>query len=100
MSGLGLGLGSLAQPNFVKSDFSGLLIYSWTLHGCTYMLTVHYIRRTNMSQINVRQQLFRATLRARLNSCLSLLLKWATLTTQTESTFQKIDRLCMGGAHS
>ena len=37
------------------------------------MFTVHYMRSTNMSQINVCQQLFRATLR--LNSYLSLLSK-------------------------
>jgi len=35
--------------------------------------------------INVCQQLFRATLRVRLDSCLSLLLKWTILT--DECTF-------------
>jgi len=60
--------------------FSGSLILP--LNGYMYMLAVYYVRSTNMSQINVCQQLFRAVHRVRLNTCLSLLLKWTTLTAQ------------------
>ena len=50
---------------------------------CSTVLT------TNVSQINLCQLLFRGTLKVRLDSCLSLLLEWTTLTFHS---------LSMGGA--
>ena len=47
----------------------------------------------------VCQLLFKATLKVRLGSCLSLLLEWTTLY-QNECTFRKIHSLSMGGVNS
>ena len=47
-------------------------------------------------KINLCQLFFRATLKVRLDSCLSLLLKWTT-SHQNECTFQKIHSLSMEG---
>ena len=46
------------------------------LDGRTYTLTVGSVPTTNVSQINVCQILFIATLKVRLDLCLSLLLEW------------------------
>ena len=66
------------------------------LHGRMYTLTVGSVLTTNVSQISLCQLLFRATLKVWLDSCLSLLLEWTTLT----ATFLKIHSLSTGGAHS
>ena len=50
------------------------------LDGRIYTLTVGSVLTTNVSQISLCQLLFRATLKVRLDSCLSLLLEWTTLT--------------------
>ena len=50
------------------------------LDGHIYTLTVGSVLTTNVSQINLCQLLFKATLKVRLDSCLSLLLEWTTLT--------------------
>ena len=50
------------------------------LDGRIYMLTVGSVPTTNVSQINLCQLLFKATLKVRLDSCLSLLLEWTTST--------------------
>ena len=50
------------------------------LGGLIYMLTVGSVLTTNLSQISLCQLLFRATLKVRLDSCLSLLLEQTTLT--------------------
>ena len=50
------------------------------LNGRIYTLTVGSVLTTNVSQINLCQLLFRPTLKLGLDSCLSLLLKWTTLT--------------------
>ena len=50
------------------------------LDGRMYTLTLGSVLTTNVSQINLCQLLFRATLKVRLDSCLSLLLEWTTLT--------------------
>ena len=55
---------------------------------------------TNLSQINLCQLLFRATLKVRLGLCLSLHLEWTILTAPNECTFQKIHSFSVGGAHS
>ena len=49
------------------------------------MLTVGSVLTTNVSQISLCQLLFKATLKVRLDSCLSLLLEWTTLTAQGRS---------------
>ena len=69
------------------------------LDGRIYTLTVGSIPTTNVSQNNLCQLLFKATLKVRLDSCLSLLLEWTTLY-QNECTFLKIHSLSTGGAHS
>ena len=68
----------------------------------THLHTVGSVLTTNVSQINLCQLLFRPTLKLRLDSCLSLLLKWTTLPGlhQNECTFPKIHSLSTGGAHS
>ena len=48
--------------------------------GHIYMLTVGSVLTTNVSQTSLCQLLFRATIKVRLDSCLSLLLEWTTLT--------------------
>ena len=50
------------------------------LNGRIYTLTVGSVPTTNVSQINLCQLLFRPTLKLGLDSCLSLLLEWTTLT--------------------
>ena len=50
------------------------------LDGRIYTLTVGSVLTTNVFQTNLCQLLFRATLKVRLDSCLSLLLEWTTLT--------------------
>ena len=54
----------------------------------------------NVSQINLAQLLSRATLKARIGSNLSLLLKWTTLTTPKSMHISKIHSMSKGGAHS
>ena len=60
------------------------------LNGHIYKLTVSRVLATNVSQINLGKLLFRATLKVRLGSCLSLLLKWTPWTAPNQCTFQKI----------
>ena len=50
------------------------------LDGRIYILTLASVLSTNVSQINLCQLLFRATLKVRLDSCLSLFLELTTLT--------------------
>ena len=54
-------------------------INSLPLNQCTYTLTVHCLLTINMHVSN-QCQLFRATVRLMVSSCLSLLLKWTALT--------------------
>ena len=68
------------------------------LDGRIYILTVGSVLTTNVSQINLCQLLFKATLKLRLDSCLSLLLEWTTLHDhQNECTFRKIHSLSQRG---
>ena len=65
------------------------------------MLTVGSVLATNVSQTNLCQLLFRATLKVRLDSCLSLLLEWTTLTApKWMHISKKLHSLSTGGAHS
>ena len=66
-----------------------------TLEGRIYMLTVDSILTTDVST-NLCQLLFRATLKDRLDSCLSLLSELR----QNERTFKIIHSLSTGGTHS
>ena len=66
--------------------------------GHIYILTVGSVLTTNVSQSNLCQLLFRATLKVRLDSCLSLLLEWTA--PKKECAFQKIHSLSTGGDHS
>ena len=50
------------------------------LAGCIYTLTAGTVLKTNVFQINLGKLLFRATLKVRLGSCLSLLSKRTTWT--------------------
>ena len=67
------------------------------LNGCIYILTTGTVLNTNVFQINLGKLLFRATLKVRLGSCLSLLSKW---TTWTAPKLMHNHSLSMGGAHS
>ena len=64
------------------------------------MLTVSRVLTTNMGQNSLGQLLFKATLKVRLDSCLSLLLEWTTVTAPNKCTFPKIHSLSVGGAYS
>ena len=52
------------------------------------------------SQTSLFQLLFRATIKVRLDSCLSLLLEWTTLTAPKWLHIFKNSQLVTGGAHS
>ena len=60
------------------------------------MLTVGSVLTTNVSQISLCQLLFRATLKVRLDSCLSLLLEWTTLTAPKWMHISKNSQLLYG----
>ena len=64
------------------------------------MLTVGSVLTTNPSQISLYQLLFKATLKVRLDSCLSLLLERTTLTAPKWMHILKNHSLSTGGAHS
>ena len=70
------------------------------LDGRIYTLTAGRVLTTNVFQINLGQLLLRATLKVRLDSCLSTALKMAVATKIKLCTFQKIHSLFTGGAHS
>ena len=67
------------------------------LNGCIYILTTGTVLNTNVFQINLGKLLFRATLKVRLGSCLSLLSKW---TTWTAPKLMHNHSLSMGGGGS
>ena len=63
------------------------------LNGHIYTLTVGSVLTTNVSQINLCQLLFRPTLKLRLDSCLSQLLKWTTLTAPLKMNARSVQKL-------
>ena len=69
------------------------------LDGRTYTLTVGSVLTTNVSQINLCQRLFRATLKVRLDPCLSLTLGMDNFDcTKMNAHFEKFTALSTGGA--
>ena len=62
-------------PKHSAASFSYIHDPKLPLDGRIYMLTVGSVLTTNVSQISLCQLLFRATLKVRLDSCLSLLLR-------------------------
>ena len=59
------------------------------LNGHIYTLTPGRVLNTNVFQINLVKLLFRATLKVRLGSCLSLLSKCTTRTAPNQCTYKK-----------
>ena len=66
------------------------------LDGRIYTLTVGSVLTTNAYQTNLCQLLFRATLKVRLDSRLSLLLEWITLTATIMNAHFKNSQLVYG----
>ena len=66
------------------------------LDGHIYTLTVGSVLTTNVSQTNLCWLLFTPTLKLRLESCLSLLLEWTTLTAPKRKHISKNSQLVYG----